>query len=31
MGTYAGPSFIIGHDKGGLLAIAQIVASTWRS
>jgi len=24
MGTYAGPSFIIGHDKGGLLAIAVI-------
>ncbi|MEA2980914.1 MAG: NitT/TauT family transport system substrate-binding protein [Alphaproteobacteria bacterium] len=24
MGTYAGPSFIIGHDKGGLVAIAQI-------
>jgi ABC-type nitrate/sulfonate/bicarbonate transport system substrate-binding protein len=24
MGTYAGPSFIIGHDKGGLIAIAQI-------
>src|SRR4029078_8056398 len=23
-GTYAGPSFIIGHDKGGLVAIAQI-------
>ena len=27
MGTYAGPSFILGHDKGGLIAIAQIV--TW--
>src|SRR5205809_7770098 len=25
MGTYAGPSFIIGHDKGVLIAIAQIV------
>jgi len=24
MGTYAGPSFIIGHDKGGLVAIAMI-------
>jgi NitT/TauT family transport system substrate-binding protein len=24
MGTYAGPSFIIGHAKGGLVAIAQI-------
>ena len=24
MGTYAGPSFAIGHDKGGLLAIAMI-------
>jgi ABC-type nitrate/sulfonate/bicarbonate transport system substrate-binding protein len=24
LGTYAGPSFIIGHDKGGLVAIAQI-------
>jgi ABC-type nitrate/sulfonate/bicarbonate transport system substrate-binding protein len=24
MGTYAGPSFIIGHEKGGLVAIAQI-------
>src|SRR5436305_2716990 len=24
MGTYAGPSFLIGHDKGGLIAIAQI-------
>src|SRR4029079_246692 len=24
IGTYAGPSFIIGHDKGGLVAIAQI-------
>jgi NitT/TauT family transport system substrate-binding protein len=24
MGTYAGPSFIIGHDKGGLVAVAQI-------
>ena len=24
MGTYAGPSFIIGHDKGGLIAIAMI-------
>jgi NitT/TauT family transport system substrate-binding protein len=24
MGTYAGQSFIIGHDKGGLVAIAQI-------
>jgi ABC-type nitrate/sulfonate/bicarbonate transport system substrate-binding protein len=24
LGTYAGPSFIIGHDKGGLIAIAQI-------
>src|SRR3970040_1306256 len=22
LGTYAGPSFIIGHDKGGLVAIA---------
>src|SRR6187200_2491233 len=24
MGTYAAQSFIIGHDKGGLVAIAQI-------
>jgi NitT/TauT family transport system substrate-binding protein len=24
MGTYAGPSFTIGHDKGGLVAIAMI-------
>src|SRR6267378_5048158 len=24
VGTYAGQSFIIGHDKGGLVAIAQI-------
>ncbi len=24
LGTYAGPSFIIGHDKGGLVAIALI-------
>jgi ABC-type nitrate/sulfonate/bicarbonate transport system substrate-binding protein len=24
LGTYAGQSFIIGHDKGGLIAIAQI-------
>src|SRR5437762_201486 len=24
MCTYAGPSFILGHDKGGLIAIAQI-------
>jgi len=24
LGTYAGPSFIIGYDKGGLIAIAQI-------
>ena len=24
MGTYAGPSFIIGNDKGGLVAIAKI-------
>jgi ABC-type nitrate/sulfonate/bicarbonate transport system substrate-binding protein len=24
LGTYAGPSFIIGHDKGGLIAIAMI-------
>jgi ABC-type nitrate/sulfonate/bicarbonate transport system substrate-binding protein len=24
MGTYAGPSFIIGHDKGSLVAIAMI-------
>jgi ABC-type nitrate/sulfonate/bicarbonate transport system substrate-binding protein len=24
MGTYAGPSFALGHDKGGLLAIAMI-------
>ena len=24
LGTYAGPSLIIGHDKGGLAAIAQI-------
>ena len=23
LGTYAGPSFIIGHDKGGLVAIAH--------
>src|SRR3989304_5958476 len=23
MGTYAGPSFAIGHDKGGLLAISM--------
>ena len=27
MGTYAGPSFIIGHDKGGLVAIAMIETS----
>src|SRR5205807_4518775 len=26
LGTYAGPSFIIGHDKGGTVAIAQIEA-----
>jgi ABC-type nitrate/sulfonate/bicarbonate transport system substrate-binding protein len=24
LGTYAGPSFVIGHDKGGLIAIAVI-------
>jgi sulfonate transport system substrate-binding protein len=24
LGTYAGPSFLIGHDKGGLVAIAVI-------
>src|SRR5712671_7248798 len=24
VGTYAGPSLILGHDKGGLVAIAQI-------
>lgn len=24
LGTYAGPSFIIGHDKGGLVAVAVI-------
>src|SRR3954465_7635293 len=24
LGTYAGPSFIIGHARGGLVAIAQI-------
>src|SRR5882672_7112416 len=24
VGTYAGPSFILGHDKGGLVAIALI-------
>ena len=24
LGTYAGPSFVLGHDKGGLVAIAQI-------
>jgi NitT/TauT family transport system substrate-binding protein len=24
MGTYAGPSFIIGHERGGLVAIAKI-------
>jgi NitT/TauT family transport system substrate-binding protein len=24
MGTFAGPSFIIGHDRGGLVAIAKI-------
>jgi NitT/TauT family transport system substrate-binding protein len=24
LGTYAGPSLILGHDKGGLIAIAQI-------
>ena len=24
MGTYAGPSFIIGHEKGGLVAIAKV-------
>src|SRR5512132_4537049 len=24
LGTYAGPSFAIGHDKGGLLAVAMI-------
>ena len=24
LGTYAGPSFIIGHDRGGLVAIAVI-------
>src|SRR5471030_71629 len=24
LGTYAGPSFVIGNDKGGLIAIAQI-------
>src|SRR5207342_1902804 len=25
LGTYAGPSLILGHDKGGLIAIAPIV------
>src|SRR5262245_31214758 len=24
LGTYAGPSFILGHDKGGMIAIAVI-------
>ena len=24
MGTYAGPSFVIGHQKGGLVAVAKI-------
>jgi NitT/TauT family transport system substrate-binding protein len=24
LGTYAGPSFILGHDKGGLIAVAVI-------
>ena len=24
LGTYAGPSFVIGHDKGGLVAVAVI-------
>ena len=24
LGTYAGPSFVIGHEKGGLIAIAKI-------
>ena len=24
MGTFAGPSFIIGHDRGGLIAVAKI-------
>src|SRR6267143_4498259 len=24
LGTYAGPSFIIGHDKGGLVGVAVI-------
>jgi len=24
LGTYAGPSFVLGHDRGGLVAIAQI-------
>src|SRR5262245_52445112 len=24
LGTYAGPSFILGHDKGGLVGIAVI-------
>jgi ABC-type nitrate/sulfonate/bicarbonate transport system substrate-binding protein len=24
LGTYAGPSLILGHDKGGLIAVAQI-------
>src|SRR5215510_2698616 len=24
LGTYAGPSLILGHDKGGIVAIAQI-------
>src|SRR6266478_6949620 len=24
LGTYAGPSFILGHDKGGLIGIAVI-------
>src|ERR1700736_3764408 len=24
LGTYAGPSFVLGNDKGGLIAIAQI-------
>ena len=28
LGTYAGQSFVIGHDKGGLVAIAQIASAS---
>jgi len=36
LGTYAGQSFVTGHDKGGLVAIAQIEKSarprvSWRA